>query len=105
MAIVHDPQLLIADEPTTALDTVTQKEIIDLIQHWAEQEQASVLLISHDMRLIGRLCQRVYHMADGNVGESKTPHSRSARETIKPKQSSSDTRTNRIRTCRTSAGH
>ena len=69
-ALLCSPQLLIADEPTTALDVTIQDEILSLLQRLKEEEGMSVLFISHDFGVIARLCDRVTVMYGGFVMES-----------------------------------
>ncbi len=69
MAIILKPSLIIADEPTTALDVTTQKEIFDLIEDLRETFGISFLVISHDLYLIAERCDRVYVMYAGQIVE------------------------------------
>ncbi len=69
MAIIRHPKLLIADEPTTALDTTIQRQIIDLLQEIQASMQTSTLLITHDFGVVERLCQRVMVMYAGEIVE------------------------------------
>lgn len=69
MAIACKPQLLIADEPTTALDVTVQKEIIKLLKELQEETGMSILFISHDLSLISEICDRVVVMYQGNIVE------------------------------------
>lgn len=70
MALLNRPALLIADEPTTALDVTTQAQILELLQKLNRELQTAVLLISHDLEVIHRLCSRVFIMYAGRVVES-----------------------------------
>jgi oligopeptide/dipeptide ABC transporter ATP-binding protein len=70
MALAQDPQLLIADEPTTALDVTTQKEVLDLIERVAEEREMSVLLITHNLGLVHRYSKFVNVMYAGQIVES-----------------------------------
>lgn len=70
MALICRPSLLIADEPTTALDVTIQAQILDLLQHIQQEEQMSVLLITHDLGVVARLCQRVMVMYAGQLVEA-----------------------------------
>ena len=75
MAIACSPKLLIADEPTTALDVTIQAQILDLIQTIAADMGMSVLLITHNFGVVAEICQRVSVMYAGKVvetGETKT---------------------------------
>lgn len=68
-AIVCRPQLLIADEPTTALDVNTQASILQLLKKLNQKYGMSILFISHNLRVVGTLCSRVLVMKDGEVVE------------------------------------
>jgi len=70
MAISANPKLLIADEPTTALDVTTQAQILDLIQELRRQSGMAVLLVSHDFGVIAQACDRVVVMYGGYVVEA-----------------------------------
>ena len=63
------PSLLIADEPTTALDKTTEAQLLDLIEEMCEEYGLSVLIITHDLRVISRLCDRVVVMYAGQTAE------------------------------------
>ncbi|WP_251548903.1 ABC transporter ATP-binding protein [Neobacillus muris] len=69
MAISCNPQLLIADEPTTALDVTIQAQILDLIKKLQKTEDMSVLLITHDLGVVAEMCDRVVVMYAGRVVE------------------------------------
>lgn len=69
MALSTDPRLLIADEPTTALDVTTQAQILDLIKDLREVVGSSVLFITHDLAVIAEMCDRVGVMYAGNIVE------------------------------------
>lgn len=69
MAVMLRPKLLIADEPTTALDVTLQKKILDLIKDLSREYGISVLLISHDLSVIKQLCNRTVVMHEGIVEE------------------------------------
>ena len=70
MAMMCQPALLIADEPTTALDATVQAQMLDLIDELRQETQAAVALITHDMGVIARLAQRVVVMRDGAIVET-----------------------------------
>ena len=75
MAMLARPALLIADEPTTSLDTVTQKEILALMQNLAKQNNTAILLISHDLALISAEVKRLFVMDKGAIiDEAKAPN-------------------------------
>ena len=69
MAIACQPKVLIADEPTTALDVTVQKEIIKLLKELQHENQMSILFISHDLSLISEICDRVLVMYQGDIIE------------------------------------
>ncbi len=64
------PDLLIADEPTTALDVTTQAEILDLLQDVRRQLGMALLLITHDLGTVAKLCDRVFVMYGGHTVEA-----------------------------------
>ena len=70
MAIACEPKLLIADEPTTALDVTIQKQIMDLIAALQKKHQMSVLFITHDLGLVGEIADHVIVMRHGEVRET-----------------------------------
>lgn len=70
MAMINKPRLLIADEPTTALDAVTEREIVGLIGRLAKENHTAVIFISHDLGILQELCDRVMIMKDGRIVES-----------------------------------
>jgi peptide/nickel transport system ATP-binding protein len=72
MALVCSPKLLIADEPTTALDVTIQAQILDLIDRLRRELQMSVILITHDMGVIAERADRVIVMYAGRIAESTT---------------------------------
>jgi len=69
MAIACKPQLLIADEPTTALDVTVQKEIMDLLKELQKTTGMSILFISHDLALVSEIADRVLVMYKGRIVE------------------------------------
>jgi len=70
MAIACKPDILIADEPTTALDVTVQKEIITLLKTLQKEFKMSVIFISHDLALVSEIADRILVMYKGNVVES-----------------------------------
>lgn len=68
-AIVCRPKLLIADEPTTALDVGTQESILKLLKKLNQKYGMGILFISHNLRVVGELCSRVLVMKDGQIIE------------------------------------
>ena len=69
MALVNKPDLLIADEPTTALDVTVQAQILDLIRGLKEELGMSILFITHDLSIVRRIADRVAVMQDGEIVE------------------------------------
>ncbi|MBX6004021.1 ABC transporter ATP-binding protein [Pseudomonas aeruginosa] len=69
MALACEPQLLIADEPTTALDVTVQKRLLELLQSLQRRLGMAILLISHDLNLVRRVADRVCVMRDGQIVE------------------------------------
>src|SRR6266576_5486369 len=69
MAIACEPKLLIADEPTTALDVTIQKQILDLIAELQKKHQMSVLFITHDLAVVGEIADHVVVMRNGEIRE------------------------------------
>ncbi len=70
MALTCSPKILIADEPTTALDVLIQAQIMDLLQQSKEQTGMSILLITHDLGMVTEIAQRVIVMYAGKIVES-----------------------------------
>ena len=72
MSLSCNPALLIADEPTTALDVTIQAQILDLMKELKQKIKTSILLITHDLGIIAELCDRVAVMYSGNIVEYAT---------------------------------
>ncbi|MCJ7651025.1 MAG: ABC transporter ATP-binding protein [Candidatus Lokiarchaeota archaeon] len=72
MALSCNPSLLIADEPTTALDVTIQAQILDLMKELKSKFKTSILLITHDLGIIAEMCDRVAVMYSGNIVEYAT---------------------------------
>ncbi|WP_080793820.1 dipeptide ABC transporter ATP-binding protein [Corynebacterium pacaense] len=70
MAMANDPEVLICDEPTTALDVTVQRHIIDLLLRMAEERGTSLLFITHDLGLVAQTCDRLLVMKSGEIVES-----------------------------------
>jgi peptide/nickel transport system ATP-binding protein len=70
MALVLEPKLLIADEPTTALDVTTQKQILSLIRELQKDHGTAVLFITHDMGVVAEIADRVMVMRQGRIVET-----------------------------------
>lgn len=69
-ALVTSPRLIIADEPTTALDSITQRQIVDLLASLVDDSGASMLFITHDFSVLRRATTRCYVLSEGHVVES-----------------------------------
>ena len=72
MALANEPSLLIADEPTTALDVTIQAQILDLLKELQRELGMAVLFITHDLEIVRRIADRVAVMHDGFIVETKT---------------------------------
>jgi len=72
MALITKPDLLIADEPTTALDVTVQAQILELIRQRQQELGTAVILISHDLGVVAGFCDRVLVMYAGRIAESAT---------------------------------
>jgi peptide/nickel transport system ATP-binding protein len=70
IAIACEPKLLIADEPTTALDVTVQRQIVELLARLQERQKMSILFISHDLGLVGEISDHVVVMRHGEVREA-----------------------------------
>lgn len=73
MAIANHPDILIADEPTTALDVTIQAQIISLLLELKQKFNMSIIFISHDLNLIRKIADKIIVMKDGKIVESGTP--------------------------------
>ncbi|MFK8259013.1 dipeptide ABC transporter ATP-binding protein [Erwinia sp. AnSW2-5] len=89
MALAGRPKMLIADEPTTALDVTTQQEILDLLFSLNQQSGMALLLITHDMGVVADIAQRVIVMRQGKIEENsvtktlfRTPESAYTRQLL-----------------------
>ncbi len=69
-AMIGNPQILIADEPTTALDVTVQAQIVELLKKLNREMGTSIIFISHDLSLVRQLCQRVIVMQKGVIVET-----------------------------------
>lgn len=79
MAIAVSPSLLIADEPTTALDATVQAQILDLLEAVQRESGMGIMFITHDLSVVARLCQRVVVLYAGQVVEETDVHTLFAR--------------------------
>ena len=68
-AMISRPKLLVCDEPTTALDVTVQKQILELLYELSEKHNVGILLISHDLTVVRRLCENVAVMYKGQIVE------------------------------------
>lgn len=69
-ALVTSPRLIIADEPTTALDSIAQRQIVDLLTSLVDESGASMLFITHDFAVLNRATTRCYVLENGRIEES-----------------------------------
>lgn len=74
MALACEPKIIIADEPTTSLDVIVQKQILDMIAELVSQRGISLLMISHDLSVLANACERIAVMRDGEVVETGPAH-------------------------------
>jgi oligopeptide/dipeptide ABC transporter ATP-binding protein len=74
MALLCDPQLLIADEPTTMLDVTIQSQILELLRKLRRERSMSILFITHDLGVVAELCDRVIVMYAGRIVETGSTH-------------------------------
>ncbi len=74
MALACEPALLIADEPSTALDVTVQAQVLKLMKELCRERETAILLITHDMGVVARMCQRVAVMYAGRVVEYTDVH-------------------------------
>lgn len=74
MALCCDPQLIVADEPTTALDVTIQAQVLDLLHDLKHKINASIMLITHDLGVVASMCDYVVVMYAGRVIEKGTVH-------------------------------
>jgi peptide/nickel transport system ATP-binding protein len=69
MALACDPRLVIADEPTTALDVMVQAQVLDLLAELVDERDVGLIMISHDLSVLARTCQRLAVMYAGRIVE------------------------------------
>ncbi len=73
LALACDPDYLLCDEPTTALDVITQKGVMDTLKRLAEEKGLGLLLVSHDLPLAASVASRIFILKDGLLVEEGTP--------------------------------
>ncbi|MCF0248071.1 MAG: ABC transporter ATP-binding protein [Synergistes sp.] len=73
LALSCDPRLILADEPTTALDVVTQAAILKLLERLRREKSLTVMLVTHDLPVAASSCDKLFVMKDGELIESGTP--------------------------------
>lgn len=69
MALLTNPEILIADEPVSALDVTVQKQVIKLLKRLNEEKKIAILFISHDIKVVRDLCGYIYILKDGRIVE------------------------------------
>src|SRR5437870_13550358 len=74
MAISNNPSLLIADEPTTALDVTIPAQVLEVLKTVQTETNAAIILITHDLGIVAELCERVLVMYAGRIVESGDVH-------------------------------
>ena len=82
MSIICEPSLIIADEPTTALDVTIQAQILDILKDLKEKMNTSVILITHDLGIVADLCSRINVMYGGIIVEEGSAEDIFYRESI-----------------------
>jgi peptide/nickel transport system ATP-binding protein len=74
MALIHKPQLLIADEPTTALDVTVQAQVLELLKSLQRERGLAMIFTSHDLAVVGQMASRVAVMRQGQILETGLSH-------------------------------
>lgn len=74
LALACSPALLLADEPTTALDVIVQAEILELLSRLRKSKDLSIIIVTHDLPLAAIVCDRLIVMKDGSIAETGSPY-------------------------------
>jgi putative ABC transport system ATP-binding protein len=73
-ALAHHPKLVLADEPTAALDSKSGRDVVNLMQRLAKEQECTILMVTHDNRILD-IADRVVHMEDGYLAQDNSPQS------------------------------
>lgn len=100
MALALDPPLVIADEPTTALDLTVQRQVLDVFAKLTMESHRSALIVTHDLSVVANYCDRVVVMLNGNIVEQgnvaeileapKHPYTRELMRSVRPRKLSAE---------------
>ena len=111
IAMADRPDLLLADEPTTALDVTVQRQVLDIMADQVRQAESSLLFVTHDLGVVASLCDRVLIMREGQIVESgsteevfRAPQHPYTRGLLAASALETDPRTGRLRTIGAGAG-
>ncbi|GAA1454669.1 dipeptide ABC transporter ATP-binding protein [Nesterenkonia lacusekhoensis] len=111
LAMANRPDLLLADEPTTALDVTVQRQVLDIMADQVRQTGSSLLFVTHDLGVVASLCDRVLIMREGQIVESgsteevfRAPQHPYTRGLLAASALETDPRTGRLRTIGAGAG-
>ena len=74
IALANNPDILIADEPTTALDVTTQAQVLHILEKLVDERQTAVILITHNFGLVAEFCDKVLVMYAGKIVEQASKH-------------------------------
>jgi putative ABC transport system ATP-binding protein len=69
-ALVGQPRLVLADEPTAALDSRSGRDVVELLQHLAKKQNCAILIVTHDNRILD-VAERIFYMEDGQFSEQR----------------------------------
>jgi iron complex transport system ATP-binding protein len=73
-ALAQEPDLLLLDEPTSHLDIGNSARVIKALINWQRQKGSSILIVTHDVQMAARVCERIILLKDGNVLGDGNPH-------------------------------